>query len=158
MLFDDDLENSIAPALPIIVAKWNKEVRAVLICRAWKGVRTHWYGGHTIACCGTENCPACYVGKAPVKKYYIAAREHRGNNMAILMITPSAAEMLFVHNNPICGMLGLEICLGRAAERNTAPMTGTVLGFHPETNEFGQDRLEKVVMRIFAANAITKSV
>jgi len=157
MLFDDELEKNAVPALKIIIAKWNKPVHAILICQAWKGVRTHWYGGHTIACCGTDNCPACDVGQQWVKKFYIAARSRRNDNMVILMITPTAAEQIIVHRRKGTGLLGCEIELGRSADRNTAPMTGRMVNFHPDTSDFGIERLERVVMRIFAANARLKT-
>jgi len=157
MLFDDEVEPNCHPALPIIVAKWNKEVRAILICRSWKGVNTHWYGKHTIACCGTEACPACDVGMAPVRKFYIAARSLRDNNQAILMITPGAAISIHHHRRLETGLLGMEVILGRAAKRNTAPMTARCVNYHPDTSEFGQERLERVILRIFAANANLKS-
>lgn len=156
MLFRDELDANTAPALPIIIAKWNKEVRATIICKAWKGVETHWYGKHTIACCGTDNCPACDVGMAPVRKYYIAAKDHRNLNMAILMITPTAAVSIFTYRRPKEGLIGCEVVLGRAADRNTSPMTARVIGYHPDTNDFGCERLERVVTRIFAANACKK--
>jgi len=153
MLFHDELVANTAPALPIIVAKWNKEVRAILICRSWKGVLTHWYGKHTIACCGTDNCPACDVGMAPVQKFYIVARSRRDDNLGVLMITPTAAASIVQHRHKDEGMLGMEVVLGRSAKRNTSPMTARVINYHPETNEFGQERLERVISRIFAANA-----
>ncbi len=158
MLFEDELEPNCHPALPIIVAKWNKEVRAILICRAWKGVETHWYGNHTIACCGTDSCPACDVGMQSVRKFYIAARSCRDDNQAILMITPTAAESIHHHRRQDHGLLGMEVVLGRSAKRNTSPMTARVVNYHPDTSEFGQERLERVILRIFAANAGLKSV
>jgi hypothetical protein len=156
MQFEDQLEMNTHPALPIIVAKWNKEVRAILICRAWKGVETHWYGNHTIACCGTENCPACDVGMKSVRKFYIAARSRRDDNQAILMITPTAATAIHHHRRQDYGLLGMEVVLGRSANRNTSPMTARVVNYHPDTPEFGQERLERVITRIFAANANLK--
>lgn len=156
-IFHSDMPDDVAPALPILVAKWNKEVRGILLNTNWVGINTHWHGGHTIACCGTDNCPACFVGKQWVRKYYIAGESRRDGHQAIIMITPSAAQTLVQHKRKSCGLLGMEIILGRAAKRNTAPMTGRVIATHPDVTDFGDLRLHRVMLRIFAANAGNKA-
>jgi hypothetical protein len=35
-------------------------------------------------------------------------------------------------------------------------MTARIINYHPDTPEFGQERLERVISRIFAANANIK--
>ena len=157
MIFDNDLGEVCPPPLPIIVAKFDKETRAVFACSDWVGVRTHWYGNHTIACCQTEDCPACGVGQQWTKKLYIVARSCLSQNLAILMITPVAAQVIVKWRSRECGLLGMEVILGRAAKRNTAPMTARVIGSHKNVEPFGQKKLERVVQRIFAANARLKS-
>lgn len=157
MKFHDTIEDDPIPALPILVAKHDKNIQAILICQSWKGVKTHWYGGHTIACSEDENCPACDVGQQWVKKYYIAATSARHQNVVILMITPTAAAQVFHHRREGVGLLGMEIVLGRAAKRNTSPMTARSINYHPGTPDFGTKRLERVVLRIFAANANLKT-
>lgn len=157
MIFHNELDSSSPPPLPIVVVKHDKPIRAVLICKDWVGVRTHWFGGHTIACCGTENCPACEANQQWVKKFYIAARGMTSGNLALLMLTPAAAETIVGGRSKEHGFLGSEILLGRAASRNTSPMTARLCGFHPYTNEFGSARLERVVSRIFRENASLQS-
>ena len=153
MMFDNDLGNVAPPPLPIMIAKHDKQLRGILRCKDWCGVRTHWYGGHTIACCGTENCPACEANQDWVKKLYIIAQSPATQNCAIFMLTPLAASEIVVHRRKDHGVLGCEVVLGRAAPRNTAPMTARVVNYHPETPEFGRERLERVIMRIFSENA-----
>ncbi len=153
MMFHNDLDDCAPPPLPIICVTHKKPIRAVLICRDWVGVRTHWFGKHTIACCGTENCPACEANRAWVKKYYIVGRGVASGNLALLMLTPIAAESLVTGRSRKDGFLGVEISLGRAADRDTAPMTARLCGFHENTQDFGTSRLERVVRRIFRENA-----
>lgn len=73
------------------------------------------------------------------------------------MITPVAAQVIVKWRSRECGLLGMEVILGRAAKRNTAPMTARVIGSHKNVEPFGQKKLERVVQRIFAANARLKS-
>ena len=152
MIFDNDIGTTAPPALPILVAKWDHPIKAILICQEWVGVRTHWYGGHTIACCGTENCKACEAGQLWVKKLYIAAKSPTSGNSAILMLTPVACSLIRPHLSRSSGCLGCEVVIGRAAKRNTAPMTATVVDYHPSTEDFGLQRLERVIRRIFKEN------
>ncbi len=158
MHFLNEIEPATFPALKIIIAKWDKQVHGILLCKAWRGINTHWYGKRTIACCGTENCPACDVGQKPVRKFYIVAKSLRTQNEAIVMLTPPAAGQILKHARLSTGVRGLEIVLGRAADRNTSPMTGRVCAYHHDTAEFPVDRLERILLRIFADNACVKSV
>lgn len=155
-MFEDELTGDSIPALRIVIAKHDLNVRAIFICRDWKGLRVHWYGKHTIACCGTDACPACDVGMEPVKKYYVVAKEVKNGNQAIVMLTPMAAAQVAHHRHRVDGLLGMEVIIGRAAARNTAPMTAKVINYHPDTSDFGTERLERVMLRIFAANANLK--
>lgn len=156
MRFEDDINEDVVPALKILIAKHDKPLRGILKTTMWKGIWTHWYGKHTIACCGTDNCPACDVGMEAVKKYYMVARPSNGNDLAIFMITPVAAVTMWARRSKADCLLGMEVVLGRAAARNTAPMTANVINYHPDTPDFGKDRLERVMLRIFAANANLK--
>jgi len=157
MEFHNDLDDCAPPPLPIVVVTHKQTITSTLVCRTWVGVRTHWIGGHTIACCGTENCPGCEANMQWVKKYYIAAESRRTGNVALLMLTPPAAESIVASRVRTDGFLGVEICLGRAAKRDNAPMTARVTGYHPDTVDFGIERLERVVRRIFRENAGVKS-
>ena len=152
MIFHNDVEASAPPALPIIIAKWDRPVRAILVCSSWVGVRTHWYGGHTIACCGTDNCPACEAGQQWTKKFYIAGRSPGTGNVAILMLTPVAVNQVLQVLGHAPNLLGTEIILGRGAERNTSPMTARVVNQHDDVDDFGTARLERVIRRIFKEN------
>lgn len=156
MIFDNDLEVSAPPALPIIVAKWDKEVRAILVCHTWIGVRTHWFGGHTIACCGTDNCLACEAGQQWVKKFYIVGRSPGSGNLAILMLTPVAAQQTKKCLAKDASLLGTEVILGRGAARNTSPMTARVINHHDDVDDFGMHRLERCIRRIFKENGREK--
>lgn len=155
MRFDNELSQSGSPPLPILVAKFDKEIRAVICCIDWCGVRTHWYGGHTVAHVDVGECPACETGQDWVKKYYIVARSTRTGNHAVLMLTPLAAEAIVQHRSKEHGLLGCEIVLGRAAARNTSPMTARVIDYHPDEPDFGTTRLERVIRRIFKENKQT---
>ena len=152
MDFHHDLEESGPPPLPIFVVKHDKPIRGVLCCKDWVGVRTHWWGGHTIACCGTANCPACETQNW-TKKYYIVARGLVTRNQAIIMLTPLAADMIKVARTRVDGFLGCEILVRRSAARNTSPMEARVTTYHADEKEFGQSRLERVITRIFRENA-----
>lgn len=152
MHFDNDLSDVGPPPLPIVIAQWNKHVRAILCCTQWCGVWTHWFGGHTIACCQTVNCRACEANQAPVKKYYIVGRNPQNDHLAILMLTPLAAEELARYRSREHGFLGCEIILGRAAKRNTSPMTVRVIATHPDESEFSQESLKRCICRIFREN------
>ncbi len=153
MKFHNTLGDCQAPPLPIIVVGHKRPIRAILVCTDWVGVKTHWFGGHTIACSDGENCPACEANKQWVKKYYIAARGSESGNLALLMLTPLAAEMIVKGRARVGGLLGVEIVISRSAKRNTAPMQARLVGYHPGTDDFGTARLERVVRRIFRENA-----
>lgn len=152
MIFDNDLTTHAEPPLPIVVAKWDKQVHVILACKQWAGVRTHWYGGHTIACCGTDACPACGINQQWVKKFYIVGQHPRTGNRAIVMLTPLAAAEIVRHSHVQNGVLGCEVLIGRAAKRNTAPMTAKLVSYHPSMDDFGTARLQRVVTRIFREN------
>ena len=152
MLFNNELETVGPPPLPIIVVKHDCPLQALLICRDWIGVRTHWWGGHTIACSNDDSCEPCSSNRQWVKKYYIAAEGLKSGQKVLLMLTPCAAEMIVSGRTRVDGFLGCEIYLARSAKRNTAPMVAKIVGFHGKTPDFGSDRLERVVTRIFREN------
>jgi len=152
MQFHDELEASGAPPLPIVVVKHNNPLRGKIICQDWVGVRTHWWGGHTIACCGTDNCPAC-ESQGWVKKYYLAFEGLKSAAQVLVMLTPLAAEMIVSQRCRTSGFLGCEMVVSRSAARNTSPMQAKITGFHPGTRDFGTSRLQRVVTRIFRENA-----
>jgi len=152
MRFNNDLETVSPPPLPIIVVKHDKPITALLICRDWIGVRTHWWGGHTIACCETDNCEPCNANQEWIKKYYIAAQGERSKQRVLLMLTPCAAEMIVDGRRRVDGFLGCTIRLCRSAARNTAPMQARLVAYQGKIEEFGQARLERCVLRIFREN------
>lgn len=157
MEFWNDLEKNCTPPLPIVVVTHKKPVSAIMCCRDWIGVRTHWWGGHTIACCGTDNCEPCNANRQWVKKYYIVAKGLNTGTLALLMLTPGAAEMIVAGRGRVDGFLGCVVRLARAAKRDTAPMSATLVGFEGKTEDFGTDRLERCVLRIFRENIGAKA-
>lgn len=155
MRFDNNIDTTAAPPLPILIARHDKTIRAILINHSYRGVRTHWWGGHTVACCGTANCQACSGNQQWVKKFYIVGQHPCTGSRGLLMLTPLAAEQLVMRRRDDLGYLGVEIILGRAAKRNTSAMTVSFVGYHTEFSDFGMERLEQVLMRIFSENAQT---
>lgn len=73
------------------------------------------------------------------------------------MITPGAAEVIVRWKTAELGLLGMDVILGRSAKRNTAPMTAKVVNTVAVSEEFGQERLQRCIQRIFAANARLKT-
>ncbi len=152
MEFHNEPESAGPPALRILIVKHDKAIKCKILTRDWCGVRTHWWGGHTIACCGTENCRACETQNW-VKKYYLVAEGFNTQTQAIIMLTPLAAGQIKRHRSRATGFLGCELLLTRAAARDTAPMQAMITGYHPDTTDFGSERLNRIITRIFRENA-----
>lgn len=142
-----------ASPMEIIVVGAKQRVDAVILTASLAGVQTHWYGGRTIACCGTDNCPACQSNFAPVWKGYMVAYGMKSGNKAILMVTGGAYENLGQHVQHENGLFGLRVVISRAGTRRNSPMTLATFGRCTEYPQYPDKALFAMVRRIFAENA-----
>jgi len=138
--------------MPIVVCKKAGRIDCVILTRRLCGVDTHWYGGHTIACCGTSECPACQANFQPVWKGYFVAQGMRSGNKALVMCTDGAYENIERHVKHENGLYGLHVVVMRAGKRNNSPMYIHCCGRTNEFPEYSADKLCSMVSRIFAAN------
>lgn len=153
MQFVDEPRDVVRSPMPIIVCGAKCRVDSIILTRRLVGVDTHWFGGHTIACCGTENCPACFKDAAPVWKGYFVGKSMSSGNLAIILVTAGCFEAFERHLQHKDGLVGLRCVLDRAGHRSNSPMRATIYHRVPDYEEFPYVTLLRMVQRIFAANA-----
>lgn len=139
--------------MEIIVVGAKCRIDTVILTRELAGVQTHWFGGKTIACCGTDNCPACQANFAPIWKGFFVGYGMRSGNKALVMVTGGAYENLAVHVQHEKGLFGLRVVISRKGIRKNSPMTLATCGRCDEYPEYPQKALYNMVRRVFAANA-----
>lgn len=152
--FVDEPQEVVHKPMAIVVCKPTQRVDCIILVRRLAGVQTHWFGGHTIACCGTDNCPACQANYAPVWKGFFVAFGMMSGDKALVMVTEGAYEALGQHVQHKNGLLGLRVVITRQGRRVNSPMCLGTFGRVPDYPEYPQAALFQMVSRIFAANAI----
>ena len=139
--------------MPIIVCKAGQTLRVICLTKRMAGVETHWFGGHTIACCGTANCIACQANYAPVWKGYFVGWDGLKDVKGLILVTDGAYEPFGQFVNHEKGFVGLRITITRQGRRDNSPMVCQISGRDKVAREYDQTNLVSMVTRIFAANA-----
>lgn len=139
--------------MPIVVCGAGKSVRVICLTKKIAGVETHWFGGHTIACCGTDNCLACQADHQAVWKGYFVGGDIATCNKGLIMVTDGAYESFESYEQHDDGFLGLRITISREGRRRNSPMRAAMFGRVDEPLEYPDHALFSMVTRIFAANA-----
>jgi len=140
-------------SLRIVVVKAARPIGFTIVTRHLAGLWVHWWGGHTIVCCGTENCPACVDGMRAAEKFYVIGKGREKENHTIVLITPAAATQIQSWESDIHGIFGLEITLGRINQRNNSMMVATRHGRDVSQKEWSVDVLKHALVRIYSDNA-----
>lgn len=153
MRFEKAPETILAPSWKILVCKGGCAISFVSICQQYVGLYTHWYGGHTVACSKPDDCACCDRGTRREFKAYLAAEPERGETQTIIQITHTCTLALHRFLSRSGGILGLRIKLERAGKADTSMLQISMHGFVTVKEQIKPVRLEKMLARVFAANA-----
>lgn len=136
----DDFE---APQLYRV--KGVKPIQCLLLNDKYVGLDTHFWGGHTIACPGSDTCRACGEGLVAVWGGFIFAQTWERGKVTVLALTPVMAAMLLSNVEDSRGLLGMKVTFRRKTE---AANSGVLTNFHGWATDFDGQTQERLVARV----------
>lgn len=116
-----------------------------LLNRKYVGLDTHYWGGHTVHCPGSESCKACQAGLFPVWSGFIFVQLWDGGRVAVLALTPVMAANITMLRREENGLLGMKMSFRR---KTKAPNSGVITEFHGMANEFDEQSIERLTARV----------
>jgi len=148
-MFTNDPTTDCSPSLPIVRTKAGQRLRVILIAPEWRGVNTHYWGGHTVVCPGERKCPACMVNQVKRWQGFIPISNFEQQRFAILQFTPMVLPALRRTTGGSRGPLGLLCCFVRHGSRPNSPLGVTVEGRVDVKEAWTVEQLEHILRRIF---------
>jgi len=135
--------------LPIVRAKPNEPLEAIVCNREFVGVETHYIGGRTILHSNEEGCIGCRDNMTPRWQGYVIVQSTRAKRFAVLQFTPIVGHTLSRAAGGANGLLGVMIRIRRLGNRINSPLECEITGYESEANEFPVYRLESIVRKLF---------
>jgi len=142
---------------PIIRAKPNQPLEAVVCNRSYVGCDTHYVGGRTVLHTNPESCVGCQENMQPRWQGYVIVESRRVKRFAVLQFTPIVGLALTRACAGTNGLLGLKIRIVRLGGRINSPLECKVTGYEPEATEFPLYRLENIVRNLFGQKLINQA-
>lgn len=137
----------------IVVTKAKWPTRFICMSRAWINFETHWWGGHTVVCCKTQNCQACKAGTRRDFRAFVGGRSLQNGQYAIISLTATACDSLESYFVCDRGMLGLSITLNRVPARDTGMLHVMTHGYIEKPKILEHEELSDMLIRIFSLNS-----
>jgi len=158
MIFTNDPGEVPSKGLPVIRAKPGTPLHLLLGCRAYRGVKTHYWNTRTVVCTDAANCAGCMGGQSARWQGYIPVFSTDQERRGLLQFTPTIVEEISARSDDTLGLLGLRICLTRLGPRNNSPLHCTVTGRSAIDQCFTVDELEMILLRLFRENGRTETL
>ncbi len=143
--------------LPVIRAKPGTPLTLLLACRAYRGVKTHYWNTRTIVCTDSTNCAACMGGQSARWQGYIPVLSTDQERRGLLQFTPTIVETISARSHEELGLLGLRICLTRLGPRRNSPLHCQITGRSVMEHSFSVEDLEMILLRLFQENSRMES-
>lgn len=151
-MFESQLPAPVIKPWTIIVTKAKTPTRFICMSKVWINFLTHWYGGHTVVCCQTQNCDACKSGIRRDYRAFVGGKSLQSGQYAIVSLTASACDMLENFFLSERGLQHLSITLHRVPSRDTGMLNAMTHGYVESKDVLLKDQLEDMLSRIFSLN------
>jgi len=158
MIHFTDLPAVDLEAPKLIRVKPGNPLRVKLLNKKFVGLETHYWGGHTVACPGTDTCKACGSGLISTYAGFIFCQCWEGGRIGVLVLTPVMCANVTLHVAGNKGLLGMRVSFARKTKEPNSGVRSTFHGFDSENDEQTQERLVMRVRIIFKDYVIKSQV
>lgn len=152
-MFESTLPEPVIKPWTIVVTRAKTPTRFICMSKVWINFLTHWYGGHSIVCCDTQNCEACKAGVRRDYRAFVGGKSLQSGQYAIVSLTASSCDMLESYFLSKKGLQNLSITLHRVPKRDTGMLHAMTHGYVNDGEILHKEQLEDMLSRIFALNA-----
>lgn len=128
-----------------------------LLNHKYVGLDTHYWGGHTVHCPGSETCKACADGLIAVWSGFIFCQLWDGGRVAVLALTPVMGATLTMRSNQPGYLLGMKCRFRRKSKAVNSGILTSVHGYDSDCDQQSTERLVKRVRIIFKDYVIQES-
>lgn len=145
-------------SMPVMRSRPGKPLLCVSLCEEWRGILTHYRGGHTVPCCGTVDCASCHMNQMPRWQGYFVARGVTTPNHGLIQISAGAVPAMDRMMRPNGGLSGVKMLFTRVGSRVNSPVCVTQRGYEDIGDSFPMERLESLLRRLFQNNSLRSNL